>query len=103
MRTISAQRHIDDGIVAAKLEAGDFEVSVSPEFEVEGWGCVRVITDGHHSLAAAKAAGIDPIWTTQDATDNDTIALIDDGRIDDFLSTHRIDCDYYDVDTGEDL
>ncbi|MDR7193342.1 hypothetical protein [Luteimonas terrae] len=101
--TISAQRYIDDATVAAKLDAEDFTVSVSPEFFVVGWGAVRVITDGHHSLAAAKVAGVEPEWITQDARDNDTIAMLDKGLIEDFLLTHRIDSDYYDVATGADL
>ena len=105
VRTISAQRFIDDEIVARKLEDQDFEVSVSPAFEVDGWGLVRVVTDGHHSLAAAKLAGVDPVWHEQDARENDTIALLSRGEqgIDDFLTAHRIDSDYYDVATGLDL
>lgn len=103
MRTISAQRYIDDDIVAAKLTSEDFEVSVSPAFLVDGWGEVRVITDGHHSLAAAKLAGVEPDWITQCASENDTIALLERGEIEDFLVLHRMDSDYYDVATGADL
>ena len=103
--TISAQRYIDDEIVAAKLAAEDFTVYVSPAFDLEGLGSVRVITDGHHSLAAARLAGVDPEWVEQDARDNDTIALLSNGPqgIEDFMTLHRIDSDYYDVATGADL
>lgn len=95
VRTISAQRFIDDEIVAKKVEAEDFDVFVSPAFDVDGWGRVRVVTDGHHSLAAAKLARVDPVWHEQDARDNDTVALLSRGDqgIDDFLSMHRIDSD----------
>lgn len=104
-KTISAQRYIDDEIVAAKLAAEDFTVCVSPAFELEGFGSVRVITDGHHSLAAARLAGVDPEWVEQDVRDNDTIALLSKGAqgIEDFMTLHRIDSDYYDAETGLDL
>lgn len=105
VRTISGQRYIDDNIVARKAEEKDFEVQVSPAFPVDGWGLVRVVTDGHHSLAAARLAGVEPEWVEQDERDNDTIALLSRGSqgIDDFLTMHRIDSDFYDIETGHDL
>ncbi len=80
MQTISSQHHLDDEIVAAKLAARDFEVMVSPVFEVAG-ATVRVVLDGHHSLAAAKLAGVAPEYTTATASDNDHVALIDRGDL----------------------
>lgn len=100
MQTISSQHHIDDEIVAAKLAAQDFEVLVSPVFEVAG-ATVRVVLDGHHSLAAAKLAGAEPEYVTASAADNDQVALIDRGDLEGFLEVAWIDGDYYDVDTQE--
>jgi hypothetical protein len=92
MQTITSQHHIDDEIVAAKLAARDFEVLVSP---------VCVVLDGHHSLAAAKLAGVEPEYITADATINDKVALLERGDIEGFLEVAWIDGDYYDVDTRE--
>lgn len=100
MQTISSQHHIDDEIVAAKLAARDFEVLVSPVFEVAG-AVVRVVLDGHHSLAAAKLAGVEPEYITADATINDKVALLERGDGEGFLEVAWIDGDYYDVDTRE--
>lgn len=90
---ITSQHHIDDEIVAAKIAAGDFEVQVSPAFEIDGQ-TFRVVLDGHHSLAAALEAGVEPIIVEQDATDNDRIALLSAGDIDGFLGACWIDGDY---------
>lgn len=102
-RIISSQRYIDDEIVEAKRAARDYQVTLTPAFEVEPWGTVQVIVDGHHSLEAARLDGVEPVYT--EATDQtaDTIAMIETGRIDDFLATSRMDSDYYDVETGQDL
>lgn len=99
---ISSQRYINDEIVAAKIADQDYEVQVSPEFEVDGM-IVRVITDGHHSFAAATQAGVDPVIVEQSASDNDMIGLLTQGRIDDFLVMARMDSDYYNVETGRDV
>lgn len=100
MQTISSQRYIDQDIVASKIAAADFEVLVSPEFEVDG-KIVCVVLDGHHSLAAAKAAGVAPSYNTASATDHDAVGLIDCGEVEDFLAAVHLGDDYYDVDTGE--
>lgn len=100
MQTISSQHYLDDDIVAAKLVAQDFEVSVSPEFEFDGQ-TIRVVLDGHHSLAAAKLAGVEPEWVTADARTNDTVALLERGDIETFLEVTWGDGDYYNVDTKE--
>ena len=99
---ISSQRYIDDEIVAAKIADQDFEVQVSPEFTVDGM-VVRVVTDGHHSLAAAMLAGVSPVFVEQDAGENDMIGLLGQGLVDDFLAMARIDSDYYNVETGQDI
>lgn len=97
---ISSQRYIDPEIVAQKIEAEDYAVQVSPVFVVDG-EAFRVVTDGHHSLAAAREAGAEVEWEEQGATENDTIAMLDRGDVAGFLETHYIDSEYYDVATGE--
>lgn len=96
---ISAQAHRDDEIVASKIAAGDFEVQVSPVFVVGGIE-YQVVVDGHHSLEAAKVAGVDAEFVVQTARDNDTIALLDVGQVEDFLAAHMIDGEYRFVETG---
>jgi len=102
MQTISAQKFRDEATVEAKRAAGDYEVFVSPVFEIEGEQ-FRVIMDGHHSMEAAILDGVEPDFIEQSARDNDTVALIAAGDIDDFLAAHRNDCDYYDIATGHDI
>ena len=102
MITISSQRHLDDAIVSAKLASADYTVSVSPAFEIDG-ETYRVVLDGHHSLAAAKLAGVDADFVEYDARDHDAVALIDAGDFEGFLAATYIDSDYYNVETGRDL
>lgn len=96
---ISAQEHRDDEIVASKIASGDFEVQVSPVFVVDGIE-YQVVVDGHHSLEAAKVAGVDAEFIIQTVRDNDTIALLDVGQVEDFLAAHMIDGEYRFVETG---
>lgn len=101
-KTISSQHYIDDEIVEAKQASGDYEVIVSPTFEHAGV-TVRVVLDGHHSLAAAKADGVEPVYIEADATDDDRVSLLNAGEFDDFLEAAWMDGDYYDVETGGDV
>lgn len=99
MQTISSQRYIDEDTVQQKLDAQDFTVAVSPVFEFDGQQ-FRVVMDGHHSLAAAQEAGVQPEFIEQDATENDKIGLLNVGKIDEFMEAAWIDSDWYDVETG---
>lgn len=99
MKTISSQRYIDEEIVSAKIAAEDFEVMVSPSFELEG-EAFRVVLDGHHSLEAARQAGVSPTYTEYTATEHDAIGLLDAGDIETFLEAVHMGDDYYDVETG---
>jgi hypothetical protein len=100
--TISSQRYLDDETVAAKAAGKNFDVAVSPLFKV-GNTSYRAVLDGHHRLAAARAAGVKPVFIEQTAQDHDTVSLLDKGKIDDFLSASHLGDDYYDVDTGRDV
>jgi hypothetical protein len=99
---ISSQRYINDGIVEQKRESKDYVVALSPAFEIDGM-TVQVVLDGHHSLEAARLDNVDTEYYEQNVRDNDTIALLDSGNIDDFMSTHRLDSDWYNVETGNDI
>lgn len=102
MITISSQRYIEDSIVEAKKEAADYDVFVSPVFEIDGQE-MRVVLDGHHSLAAAIENGEEPIFTEYDATEHDAICLLEAGDVDGFLMAVHMGDDYYNVFTGSDI
>jgi hypothetical protein len=95
---ISSQRHLDGEIVAAKREARDYRVTLSPEFAVDGVR-YQAILDGHHSLAAAKLDGVDPSYSVATVQVSDNVALLDTS-VEDFLAATWIDSDWYDVETG---
>jgi len=97
---ISPQDYLDDDIVDEKSKAADYEVQISPEFEVAGKK-FRVILDGHHSLAAAIQDGVDPEFIEQTIQDNDTIAILDRGDIDEFLEAVGQGDDYRNRITGK--
>ncbi|NTU49345.1 MAG: hypothetical protein HGA87_00355 [Desulfobulbaceae bacterium] len=82
---------MDNDIVNEKIKNKDFDVQVSPEFDIDGKK-YRVITDGHHSLAAALKSRNTPNFKEQTEQDNDRIALLNNGDIEGFLeSTHQGD------------
>lgn len=97
---ITSQDYLADEIVAAKLADCDFAITVSPEFEFEG-GTYRVLLDGHHSLAAAIEAGVEPDVTEATAAQHDAVGLLDTGNVDDFLSVTHMGSDYRFALTGE--
>ena len=99
MKTISSQAYRDDEIVAEKLANEDFTVYVTPVFTIEGEE-YRVVTDGHHSLEAAKLAGVDPVFVEQSIRENDNIAMLENGQIEMFLEHAYVDTDWYDIETG---
>ena len=96
MRLITSQHYLDDEIVQAKREAQDYEVLVSPELEVDG-DTYRVVIDGHHSLAAAMADGVDPVLVEASVTDHDAVGLLEDGDVETFLEALWMDGEYIDA------
>ena len=101
----SSQRFLDDKIVAEKQENEDYDVTLSPVYKFAGLS-IAIVLDGHHSLAAAKLDGVDPEYTTMMATDPNSDVPGDDcdeADIDDFLIEKRMDSDYYDIATGQDI
>lgn len=97
---ITSQDYINDKIVAEKIEAEDFEILVSPEFEFEG-ATYRILLDGHHSLAAAIEAGKEPVVVEADSTDHDAVGLLKDGAVEDFMDAAWMGSDYRFAVSGE--
>jgi uncharacterized Rossmann fold enzyme len=95
---ISSQRYLNDATIAEKLASRDFVVTLSPEFDFDG-ETYQVVIDGHHSLEAARQAGVDPEFVVADHS-NDTLCLLDDGKVDDFLAVHHGGDDWYDIADG---
>lgn len=96
---ISSQRHLDDEIVEAKRAAKDYAVTLGKVITVDGVD-YQVVIDGHHSLAAAKADGVEPVYRVATATECDREAIED---VQQYLEAHWMDGDYYDVETGNNV
>jgi hypothetical protein len=90
-RLLSSQRYLDDSIVAEKRESHDYTVTVVTT------PIGRVVVDGHHSLAAAKADGVEP--EIEECQWQDTLTGLND--LEQWLIDHWIDSDYYWVDNGQ--
>jgi len=100
---ITSQHYLDAETVEAKMKAGDFEVQISPSFEIDGKS-YAVILDGTHSYYAAIKAGVAPILIEQDKRDNDNVAILDRGDIEGFLeAAHMGEGDYIYADTRRDV
>lgn len=99
---ISSQRYIDDEIMQEKIENEDYDVLVSPEFELDG-KIYQVILDGHHSFFAAKELNIDANLIISTPTDHDAISILNDGYVESFLEVVHMGDDYYDVNTEDNV
>ena len=89
---ISSQRYLDRDTVAKKIKANDFTVNVTPEFEIDGEK-FRAITDGHHSLEAARISRNEPVFIIDNASTNDKVGLL--GRPNDYLEAAYHDSPWY--------
>ena len=96
---ITSQSHRDDETIEAKRAAKDYEVTISPEFDVDG-ETYQVIIDGHHSFEAARLDGVEPDFRIATNQDHDAIGMIADGKIDQFLEAVHHGQDYRDAYTG---
>lgn len=96
--TISSQRFLDEAIVEIKRAARDYNVLVSPEFEIGG-ETYRVVLDGHHSLAAAREDGVEPEYREATNQDIDSLLILaEDPEY--FLQINHLGDDYYDIADG---
>lgn len=96
---ISSQRYLSEETVEAKRVSKDYEVTLGKLITVDGVD-YRVVIDGHHSLAAANADGVNPTYSIATATECDRESIDD---LDQYLESHWIDSDYYDVETGKNV
>lgn len=100
-KIITSQHYLNDEIVAGKLAAADFAVTLSPAFEIDG-ETYAVLLDGHHSLAAALLAGQEPAATIADASMDDRVGVLESAGVEDFLETcHMGEGDYIDARTRQ--
>lgn len=100
MAIITSQDYRDDEIIAAKRAAADYEVVLSPAFEVDG-ETYQVIIDGHHSFEAARLDGVEPEFRIATNQDHDAIGMIARGEIGQFLEAVHHGSDYRDAYTGQ--
>lgn len=99
-RLITSQDHIDEAIVAEKQASHDYDVLVSPEFEIDG-EVFQVVLDGHHSLAAAIADGVEPELSIATSQQCDALGLLVNGNVQAFLEAVYHGHDYRDAITGK--
>lgn len=93
-QTISSQRYIDHSIVEAKRADADYAAQFV-RIMIDGVE-YDVVVDGHHSIAAAKADGVDVDWEW--AADEIVQEAERDGEA--FLAAHHCGDDWYDIETG---
>lgn len=97
---ISSQRFLDEQLVVEK--ASTFSVFIVRVAEVTLRGkSYRILTDGHHNLAAARRAGVEPTWRGPSTKWRRIQAKADRARFEAFLINNLTDSDWYFVDTGE--
>lgn len=99
---ISSQRFRDENIIQEKIENGDYEVALSPVFEIDGEE-YQIVLDGHHSHSAAVVSGTTPEYVEYDEEDHDGIIILNNGDIDGFMFAVHMGNDYYDINTGVDV
>jgi hypothetical protein len=97
---ISSQRYLSERLVAEK--AARFSVFIVRVADVVLRGKpYRVLIDGHHNLAAARRAGVEPTWRGPSPKwrriQERTKATVFEA----FLINNLTDSDWYYVDTGE--
>lgn len=96
---ITSQHFLDASIVAQKVEENDFVVMLSPVFKHMGEE-YQVILDGHHSYHAALACDVEPEYSIASVRSHDVVALLEEGKIEDFLMACYNDGDYYNIVDG---
>lgn len=97
---ISSQRYLDTDLVA--LKAHTFKVFIVSVMRVTlRGGAYRVVLDGHHNLAAARIAGIEPTWRGPSRKIQRIRASMSQQAFERMLINNLTDSDWYYVDSGE--
>jgi len=97
---ISSQRHLDQPLVAHKARTFKAFVVRTHEMQLRG-NAYRVLLDGHHNLAAAKLAGVEPTWRGPSTKTLRVIASMAPADFERLLINNLTDSDWYFVETGE--
>jgi len=100
MGLITSQKYLSREIMNTKKADEDYEVQVSPAFEIDGRK-VRLVMDGHHSFAAALEDGRTPwfvVWTPED---DKRIEMLDKYGYEEFLKANKREGDYRNIITQE--
>lgn len=96
---ISSQRYLDPAIVGRK--AATFKVFVVNVIKTTLRGqCYQVLVDGHHNLAAARIAGVEPTWRGAPKKLQRIMATTPAPEFERFLINNLTDADWYYIDTG---
>ena len=97
---ISSQRFLDERVVADK--AARFSVFIGRVADVMLRGTrYRILTDGHHTLAAARRAGVEPTWRGPASKWRRIQERTKPAVFETFLINNLTDSDWYFVDTGD--
>jgi len=99
IKIISSQKYRNEETVNAKRKAADYVVTLGKVINIDGTDC-RVLIDGHHSFDAAILEGAEIVVVDANTTTCDREGIED---LDDYLNSHYIDSDWYDVETGSNL
>lgn len=100
---ISSQRTRDQKIVdgyITRIEAGEtFQATIVPliDDELNSLGIDGMLIDGHHRMEAYEQLGLQITF----AQDDSRQAEIEHMGIADFLEQNWMDCDWYDIATGQ--
>ncbi|MEO8021106.1 MAG: hypothetical protein ABI660_04500 [Polaromonas sp.] len=83
-------------------KAATFQAFVVRTFETTLRGrTYRILADGHHNLAAAQQAGLEPTWRGPNKKLQRVIDTTPKSAFERFLINNLTDSDWYYVDTGE--
>lgn len=97
---ISCQRHLDPVKVGHK--ASTFQVFVVRVVQIELHGAMyRVLTDGHHSLAAARLVSVEPTWRGPSRKLQQIMKELGQARFAAMLINNLTDSDWYYVHSGQ--
>ena len=97
---ISSQRYLNPKKVQRK--ARTFKTFIVSTLTIELRGVrYRVMLDGHHNLAAAKLAGVEPVWRGPSLKMQRTLQRMNKAEVAQFLINNLTDSDWYFIDSGQ--
>lgn len=97
---ISSQRYLNPKKVLRK--ASTFKKFIVTTLTIELRGAkYRVMLDGHHNLAAARLAGVEPEWRGPSLKMQRLLRGMNKAQVARFLINNLTDSDWYFIDSGE--